>query len=131
MDIFFTKPDAHPEGRESHYMKAFSAVDEVITNNAEFRIEFTNDPGLIQVEVVIDIPDKFYNPDNKKCRTKFTLDELTPEHVAKVLFRGAATSLFLNDEWYSRASKRAREDALQEALTRNNWGIRDDDFRSN
>lgn len=131
MDIFFTNSDAHPEGRESPYMKAFSALDEVITDNAEFRIEFTNDPGLIQVEVVIDIPDKFYNPDNKKCRIKFNYDELTPEHVAKVLFRKTATSLFLKDEWYSRASKRAREDALQGALTRNDWGIRDDDFRSN
>ena len=131
MGIFFTNSDSPQDQRESHYMKAFSAVDEVIANDVEFRIEFTNDPGLIRVEVVIDIPDKFYNPDNKKCRIKFNYDELTSEHVAEVLFRRAATSLFLNDEWYSRTSKRRREDALQKALTDNNWGIYDDYFRSN
>lgn len=131
MGIFFTNSDAPQDHLESHYMKAFSALDEVITDNAEFRIEFTNDPGLIRVEVVIDIPDKFYNPDNKKCRIKFNYDELTPEHIAKVLFRRAATSLFMKDEWYLRVNKRAREDALQKALTDNNWGIYDDYFRSN
>lgn len=131
MGSFFTNSDAHQDHLESPYMKAFSALDEVIIDDADFRIEFTDDPGLIRVEVVIDIPDKFYNPDNKKCRIKFNYDELTPEHIAKVLFRRNATSLFLNDEWYSRASKRTREDALQKALTGNILGVCDDDFRSN
>lgn len=131
MGGFFTNSDEPQDNLKSPYMKAFSALDEVITDNVEFRIEFTNDPGLIRVEVAIDIPDKFYNPDNKKCRIKFNYDELTPEHIAEVLFGRNATSLFLNDEWYSRASKRTRENALQKALTDNNWGIFDDYFRSN
>ena len=134
MDIFFTKPSTRLD-RDELYTKAFNAVDDVVTADTEFNIEFSQDDlDNNRAEVVIDIPAKFYNPDNKKCRIKFTPDELTPETIANTLGKRTATSLFLNDEWYSRSRKRAREDALQEALTGNNffnWGGHDDDFRSN
>ena len=135
MDIFFTKPSGRI-GRDELRFKALKAMREVVTGDTEFEIRFFNPNNLDDnsVEVVIDIPAKFYNPDNKKCYFKFNHEELTPEHIAETFGNRSATSLFLNDEWYSRINKRTRENAVQDALTDTSlcgWGIRDDVFRSN
>lgn len=119
MDIFFTKPGERI-GRYDLHEKAVLAVDEVVTGPTVFDIEFSQDNlDDNRVEVVIDVPDKFYNPDNKKLRIKFDPEELTAENVAKTFGKKRSTALFLNDKWYSRINKRRREEALQDELIHN------------
>ena len=115
MDIFFTKPSPRLDRYDLHE-KAVSAVDAVVTDDTAFCIEFPSGPNHIQVEVVIDIPDKFYNPDNNKIRIKFDPEDLTAENVAKTFGKKRSTALFLNDKWYSRINKRRREEALQNEI---------------